>query len=520
MGHSYGGSYTGTKAETPETDKESPTAEIAESQPTAEVVEERPPAKGNLSQQTMRRTQSRERMQQALARVRQAAVKDKELKFTTLLHHVYDIDRLREVYLSLKRKAAPGVDGETWQHYGEVLESNLQDLSERLRRGAYRAKPVRRVYIPKASGGQRPLGVPALEDKIVQGAVVEVLTAIYEVDFLGFSYGFRPKRGQHQALDALCVGIERSRVNWVLDADIRGFFDAIDHEWLIKFVEHRIGDQRVLRLLRKWLKAGVLEDGRWRASEEGTPQGGSVSPLLANVYLHYAFDLWAHRWRQRQCQGDVRIVRYADDTVLGFEHRQEAEQFLAALRQRLAKFGLELHPDKTRLIEFGRFARDRRERRGLGKPETFNFLGFTHLCGKSRKGFFRVERHTQAKRLRAKLAEVKADLRWRRHDPVPSQGTWLSSVLAGHYQYYGVPHNIRALQSFRHHVRRQWYRSLRRRSQKSRLTWARMDRLAARWLPQASIHHPYPYDRFHVTHPRQEPSARKAHAGICAGGAR
>lgn len=520
MGRSYGGLYTGTKAETLDTDKGAPTAKISGCQPTAEVVEERRPAKGNLAQQTMRRTQSRERMQQALERVRQAAVKDKELKFTTLLHHVYDIDRLREVYLRLRRNAAPGVDGETWRHYGEVLDENLQDLSERLRRGAYRAKPVRRVYILKASGGQRPLGVPALEDKIVQGAMVEVLTAIYEADFLGFSYGFRPKRGQHQALDALCVGIERSRVGWVLDADIRGFFDAIDHGWLIKFVEHRIGDQRVLRLLRKWLKAGVLEDGRWRASEEGTPQGGSVSPLLANVYLHYTFDLWAHRWRQRHCQGDVRIVRYADDTVLGFEHRQEAEQFLAALRQRLAKFGLELHPDKTRLIEFGRFARERRKRRGLSKPETFNFLGFTHFCGKSRKGFFRVERHTKAERLRAKLAEVKASLGWRRHEPVPNQGAWLSSVLTGHYQYYGVPHNIRALRSFRHHVRRQWYRSLKRRSQRSRLTWARMDRLATRWLPQATIRHPYPYDRFRVNHPRQEPSARNAHAGICAGGAR
>lgn len=516
---SHGGPHLDTKAETLETDKGRPTAETTGSRPTAEVVEERRPAKGNLAQQTMRRTQSRERMQQALERVRQAAVRDKGLKFTTLLHHVYDIDRLREVYLRLRRNAAPGVDGETWQHYGETLEENLQGLSERLRRGAYRAKPVRRVHIPKASGGQRPLGVPALEDKIVQGATAEVLSAIYEEDFLGFSYGFRPKRDQHQALDALCVGIERSRVGWVLDADIRGFFDAIDHEWLIKFVEHRIADQRVLRLLRKWLKAGVLEDGRWRASEEGTPQGGSISPLLANIYLHYAFDLWAHRWRQRHCQGDVRIVRYADDTVLGFEHQKEAERFLAALRQRLAKFGLELHPDKTRLIEFGRFARERRERRGLSRPETFNFLGFTHICGKSRKGWFRVERHTQANRLRAKLAEVKANLQWRRHEPVPKQGVWLSSVLTGHYQYYGVPHNVRALRSFRHHVRRHWYRLLKRRSQRSRLDWARMDRLTTRWLPPAKIRHPYPYDRFRVTHPRQEPSARNAHAGICAGGA-
>ena len=498
-GPSDGRPYTGTKAETPETDKGTPKAEVTASQPTAEVVEGKRPAERNLRQQTMHRTQSRKRMQRALERVRRAAEQDKELRFTTLLHHIYDVDRLREAYLRLKREAAPGVDGETWQHYGEEVEANLQDLSGRLRRGAYRAKPVRRVYIPKASGGQRPLGVTALEDKIVQAATVAVLNAIYEVDFLGFSYGFRPGRGQHQALDALCVGIEQSNVNWVLDADIRGFYDAIDHEWLIKFVEHRVGDRRVVRLLRKWLTAGVLEDGKRRPTEEGTPQGGSASPLLANVYLHYAFDLWAHRWRGRHCQGDVRIVRYADDTVIGFEHRHEGEQFLAALRQRLAKFGLELHPDKTRLIEFGRHAQEGRRRQRLRKPETFHFLGFTHVCGQSRKGTFRVERHTLAKKANAKLAELKASLRRRRHESVSDQGLWLQSVLRRHYRYYGVPLNIRKLQSFRWHVQRLWRRSLARRSQKGRVTFARMERLAKHWLPLARIYHPYPAQRFRGT---------------------
>jgi len=498
-GPSDGGPYAGTKAETPETDKGTPKVAVAASQPTAEVVEGKHPAERNLRQQTMHRTQSRERMQQALERVRRAAKQDKELRFTTLLHHICEVDRLREAYLRLKREAAPGVDGETWRHYGEALATNLQDLSGRLRRGAYRAKPVRRVYIPKGSGGQRPLGVTALEDKIVQSATVSVLNAIYEVDFLGFSYGSRPGRGQHQALDALCVGIEQSNVNWVLDADIRGFYDAIDHEWLIKFVEHRIGDRRVVRLLRKWLKAGVLEDGKRRPTEEGTPQGGSASPLLANVYLHYAFDLWAHRWRRRHCQGDVRIVRYADDTVIGFEHRHEGEQFLAALRQRLAKFGLELHPDKTRLIEFGRNTQEGRRRRGLGRPETFHFLGFTHVCGRSRKGMFRVERHTLAKKANAKLAEIKASLRRRRHESVSDQGLWLQAVLRGHYRYYGVPLNIRRLQRFRWHVQRLWQRSLARRSQKGRATYARMERLAKHWLPLARIYHPYPAQRFRGT---------------------
>ncbi|HEX4841549.1 MAG TPA: group II intron reverse transcriptase/maturase [bacterium] len=459
-------------------------------------MEGRRPAKGNLQQQTMLRTQRRDRMQQELERVRQAARKDKGLRFTALLHHVYQVDRLREAYLRLKRSASPGVDGQTWQQYGEELEANLQSLSERLKRGAYRAKPVRRAYIRKADGGRRPLGVPTLEDKIVQGATTEVLNAIYEVDFLGFSYGFRPGRDQHMALDALSVAIERERVAWVLDADIRGFFDTIDHEWLIKFVEHRIGDQRVVRLIQKWLKAGVLEDGERKRSEEGTPQGGNISPLLANLYLHYVFDLWAHQWRRKHCRGRVSMVRYADDIVIGFEHRWEAEQFLQALGHRFAKFGLTLHPDKTRLIEFGRFARENRRQRGQGKPETFNFLGFTHFCGHNRQGRFRLGRRTMAKRVRAKLAEIKVNLKRRRHAPVPSHGAYLQSVLRGHYRYYGVPFNYVALQRFREHLRRLWRRALLRRSQKGRLPWAQMDQLSERWLPQPTIHHPYSSERF------------------------
>ena len=395
-----------------------------------------------------------------------------------------------------RRKAAPGSprtqsgDGRTWRHYGEDLEANLQDLTERLKRGAYRAKPVRRAYIPKSDGRQRPLGVPTLEDKIVQRAVVEVLNAIYEADFLGFSYGFRPGRSPHQALDALTVGIMTKKVNWVLDADIRAFFDTLDHGWLVKFIEHRVADRRVVRLIQKWLNAGVLEDGKRTRSEVGTVQGGSISPLLANVYLHYVFDLWVQRWRKKRAQGDVVAVRFADDFAVGFEHRVEAERFLAELRERFAKFGLELHPDKTRLIEFGRFADSNRRKRGGGKPETFNFLGFTHSCAKTKAGKFTV--------LRAKLAAVKAELRQRLHDPVPEQGAYLRSVVMGHVRYYGVPLNGPALKAFRGAIGWIWCRTLRRRSQRHRVTWTRMRRLNSRWLPTPRICHPYPLVRFGV----------------------
>jgi RNA-directed DNA polymerase len=421
------------------------------------------------------------------------------MRFTTLLHHVYHLDALRTAYFALKRDASPGVDGETWRHYGEELEDNLLDLSERLKRGAYRAKPVRRSYIPKADGRQRPLGVTALEDKIVQRATVEVLHAIYETDFLGFSYGFRPKRSQHNALDALYAGLLTKKVNWVLDLDIRGFFDAIDHEWLVKFVEHRIADRRVVRLIQKWLNAGVLEDGTRTWSETGAPQGGSASPLLSNVYLHYAFDLWAHNWRRKHARGDIIIVRFADDIVVGFQHRAEAERFRAELEERFRKFNLEMHPEKTRLLEFGPFAAGNRHKRDEGKPETFDFLGFTHICMKKRSnGRFTVLRQTNRKRLQAKLSEVKLDLKRRMHDPLPEVGKWLRAVVGGHFRYYGVPMNLPALGLFRLQVGRLWHHVLCRRSQNGRVLWERMRRLIDCWLPPVRAHHPYPLQRLGV----------------------
>lgn len=458
----------------------------------AERVEERGLTKENSQQQTNHRAQDRERLRNALQRVRQVAERDQEEKFTTLWHHVYDVGRLRETYFGLKRTAAPGVDRMTWQEYGEGLESNLEDLSARLKRGAYRARPVRRVYIPKPDGRQRPLGVTALEDKIVQSATVQVLNAVYETDFLGFSYGFRRGRGQHDALNALHVGLRQKKVNWVLDADIRGFFDAIDHEWLMKFLGHRIADQRVHRHVKKWLNAGVLEKGRVERADEGTPQGGSISPLLANIYLHYALDLWAHDWRKRQSHGDVIIVRYADDFVVGFQHRSEAERFLRELRQQLERFRLELHPEKTRLIEFGRFAEENRKRRGERKPETFDFLGFTHACSKTRDGRFTILRRTMRKRLRGKLAELRIELRRRMHLPIRKVGRWLRRVVNGHYQYYGVPLNSACLAAFWWHLTRMWRQVLSRRSQRGKLTWPRMRQLVQAYIPKPTICHPWP----------------------------
>ena len=468
-------------------------------QPGAEGMEGRGLAKGNLPQQNASRTPSRKDALSALERVRQAAKGDKKLRFTALLHHIYSLEMLRGAYFSLKKEAAAGVDGETWRHYGESLEDNLRDLSERLKRGAYRAKPVRRVYIPKADGRQRPLGVTALEDKIAQRATVEVLNAIYETDFLGFSYGFRPGRSPHHALDALYTGLLTRKVNWVLDLDIRGFFDGISHEWLVRFVEHRIADRRVVRLIQKWLRAGVLEDGKHLRVEEGTPQGGSASPLLANIYLHYVFDLWVQAWRRKRAHGDVIVVRFADDIVLGFQVKSDAEQFWAELTERFRKFALELHPVKTRLLEFGPFAVASRKRRGEGKPETFNFLGFTHICGKKRSnGMFTVVRQTIRKRLQAKLSEVKTELRRRLHHPVPEVGQWLRSVVSGHFRYYGVPMNAPALHIFRFQIGWLWHRALSRRSQNGRILWDRMRRLINRWLPPVRIYHDYPLRRLGV----------------------
>jgi len=487
--------YESGKSDRPIGPKKPPNKAVG---PAAEAVEGRGLAEGNLRQQNRLRTQGREGLQSALEWIRGAAKRDRKMRFTALLHHIYDIGGLRAAFYALKREAAAGIDGETWKHYRGALEENLCALSERLKRGAYRAKPARRAYISKEDGRQRPLGVPVLEDKVVERATVEVLNAIYEVDFLGFSYGYRTGRSAHQALDALATALMTRRVNWVLDCDLRSFFDTLVHSWLVQFIEHRIADRRVVRLIQKWLSAGVLEDGKRAWSEQGTVQGGSISPLLANVYLHYVLDLWVRWWRKKRAQGDVVYVRFADDFVLGFEHREEAERFRSELIERLLKFGLELNLEKTRLIEFGRYAAKNRQQRGEGKPETFNFLGFTHMCAKTRRGRFTVIRQTMRKRMQAKLNEIAAELRQRLHDPVPEVGDWLRSVVRGHLQYYGVPMNWEALYTFRRRIGWLWQRMLRRRSHKSRLTKERFERLQKRWLPTVRLYHPYPLVRLGV----------------------
>jgi RNA-directed DNA polymerase len=450
--------------------------------------------------------------------VRRAAWQRRRERFTALFHHVSP-GLLREAFLALKRDAAPGVDGLTWRTYEADLDHRIEALHARVHRGAYRALPSRRRYIPKPDGRERPLAVAALEDKIVQKATAAVLNAIYEEDFLGFSYGFRPGRGQHDALDALVVGITGTRVNHILDCDIRSFFDAVSQEWLVRFLEHRIADPRIIRLIRKWLRAGVLEGGIVTISDSGTGQGSVISPTLANVYLHYVFDLWAERWRRREATGDMIIVRYADDLVLGFEHEADARRFWDAMRERLEEFALSLHPDKTRLIEFGRRAAARRRSRGLGKPETFAFLGFTFICGTARRGGFQVQRKSRRDRVRARLGAIKEELRRRRHQPIPVQGLWLRRVVTGFFAYHGVPTNGRALAAFRYHVLDLWRRALRRRSQRTKLTWERMVRLADAWLPRPKILHPWPQQRFAAKHPRWEPYAGNPHVRFCAGGA-
>jgi len=472
-----------------------------EAQP-AERGEGREPTKGNAPQTAAPRTQSRASASNGLAGVRRRARLDKRARFTALLHHV-TVDLLRESFLALKRQAAPGVDGITWQQYEVDLEPRLRDLHGRVHRGAYRAQPSRRTYIPKADGKLRPLGIAALEDKIVQQAVVTVLNCIYEEDFLGFSYGFRPGKSQHDALDSLWVALMGKKVNWVLDSDIRGFFDNLRHAWLEKFVEHRIADPRILRLIRKWLRAGVMEDGKWSGTRVGTPQGAVASPLLANVYLHYVLDLWVQQWRSRNARGDVVIVRYADDFVMGFQHRDEAEWFLNDLRERFAKFGLALHPDKTRLIEFGRFAAENRARRGEGKPATFDFLGFTHICGtRHADGKFVVKRKTMAKRMRAKLKEVRTALMRMRHESLPKAGQWIRRVVQGYYNYHAIIGNMARLRAFRTQVARSWLFAVRRRSQRHRMPWERFSRIVNRWLPVPTVLHPYPNMRFYAKHPR------------------
>jgi RNA-directed DNA polymerase len=470
-------------------------------QSAAEPVEPRAATKGNARQRNTGRMPSRVTVTQGLERIRQTARERKKEKFTALLHHI-SIEHLEVAFFELKENAAAGVDGLTWRDYEADLDRNIEDLHAQVHRGAYRALPSRRVYIPKPDGRQRPLAIAALEDKIVQRAAAAVLNAIYEEDFLGFSYGFRPRRGTHDALDALVVGIERRKVNWILDADIRSFFDTVSQEWLIRFIEHRIGDPRIIRLIRKWLKAGILEDGVVTVSDRGTGQGSVISPLLANIYLHYVLDLWAERWRRREATGDVIIVRYADDVIVGFEHESDARRFLNEMRERLQEFALSLHPEKTRLIEFGRSAAENRKRRGLGKPETFNFLGFTFICGKSRRGKFLIKRKTRRDRMRAKLRMIKDELRRRMHQPIPQQGQWLRRVIAGYYNYHAVPTNYGSLVVFRDAIIKRWQRHLGRRSQHGALTWTRMMQLANDWLPPPRILHPWPNQRFAATYPR------------------
>ena len=467
----------------------------------AEPAEPRAGTEGNADQQSTRRTQCRESVSQAMERIRKVARERKKERFTALFHHI-STDLLEEAFFELKENAAPGVDRVTWTDYEADLERNLEDLHDRVQRGAYRALPSRRVYIPKPDGRQRPIAVAALEDKIVQRAVVALLNAIYEEDFLGFSYGFRPGRGTHDALDALCVGIDSKKVSYILDADIRSFFDEISQEWLIRFLEHRIGDRRIIHLIQNWLKVGILEDGVVTVSDRGTGQGSVISPLLANIYLHYTVDLWAVRWRRHAATGDMIIVRYADDFIVGLQHEHDARRFLDEMRERLGEFALSLHPEKTRLIEFGRFAAERRKRRGLGKPETFNFLGFTFICGKTRAGKFQVQRKTRRDRMQEKLRKIKETLRRCAHHPIPAQGKWLGRVVSGYFNYHAVPTNFRALAAFRTEVAKRWRNVLIRRSQRHNLNWERMNCLLDDWLPKPRILHPWPDQRFAVSHPR------------------
>jgi RNA-directed DNA polymerase len=470
-------------------------------QSVAEPVEPRTETKGNADQQSTRRAQDRASVSQALERLRQAARQRKKERFTSLLHHV-DPAMLRTAFYAMKRDAVPGVDGRTWETYEQDLDRRIKTLHERVQAGTYRALPSRRSYIPKEDGSKRPLAVAALEDKIVQRAVAAVLNAIHEEDFLGFSYGFRPNRSQHDALDAVIVGISSKKVNYILDADIRSFFTEVSQQWVVRFLEHRIGDRRIIRLVQKWLRSGILEDGIVTIEEKGTGQGSVISPLLSNIYLHYVFDLWAERWRRREATGDMIMVRYADDTVVGFQHESDARRFRDAMRDRLREFSLSLHPEKTRLIEFGRFAAQNCKRRGRSKPETFKFLGFVLICDKSRRGDFRIRRKSRRDRMCAKLREIKEELRHRMHRPIPETGKWLAQIVAGYFAYHAVPTNSPALSAFRYHVLVLWHRQLCRRSQRAIVLWTRMTKLADEFLPPPRILHPWPSVRFAVRHPR------------------
>jgi group II intron reverse transcriptase/maturase len=486
-----------------------------------ETMEGRGAANGKLAQRNAFRAQDRQDAPTPLERVGERAARNRGERFGNLLSHI-KLPLLREAYEKLRpnKKAAAGVDGQTWSEYGENLDAHLLDLQERVHRGSYHPPPVRRVHIPKGDGHTRALGVPSTEDKVLQQAVRMLLEPIYErSEFLGFSYGFRPGRSQHDALEALRMAIVGRRTNWVLDADIQQFFDTIDHGWMQKFLEHRIADRRLVRLLMKWLHAGVLEDGRLYEVKAGTPQGGIISPLLANIYLTYALDQWVHQWRGRHAHGAVYIVRYADDLVMGFEQEEDAHAMRQAMAERLARFGLTLHPDKTRVIRFGRFAQSDCAEDGLRKPETFDFLGFTHICARRRgRGKFILLRQTSRKKRRAKLQAIREEIRRSKHKPPAEQHRWLRLVLLGHYNYYGVPGNTRAMGSFRHQIREYWHRTLQRRSQRARWTNAERTRFDRRFpLPQPRVTHPYRFGPASLDR-RWEPGAGNLHAGLCTGG--
>jgi RNA-directed DNA polymerase len=460
-----------------------------------ESMEGRRVANGKPAPRNAPRAQDRKGALTVMERVGQRAKLKNGERFSNLLSHI-KAPLLKEAYQRLNKQAAPGVDGVTWRKYGENLDARLRDLQDRVQRGSYHPQPVRRVHIPKGDGRTRPLGITALEDKVVQQAARMLLEPIYEQEFLGFSYGFRPGRSQHKALDALAVAIMRT-VSWVLDADIRAFYDTIDHGWMQQFIEHKLADRRMVRLLMKWLHAGVMEDGTLRDVEEGAPQGSGISPLLSNIYLHYALDLWVQQWRKRHARGEVYIVRYADDVVVGCQYEQDARAMQTAMSERLAKFGLELHPEKTRVIRFGRYARKDCKRDGRRGPETFDFLGFTHIAGQSRQGAFQLQRRTSRKKRAAKMTMLRAEMRRRLHDPPTAQHRWLCAVVRGHCNYYGVPTNARALVTFRRHLEQAWHRQLQRRSQRARWTVEKIKRFEARYpLPAARVVHPWPQQRF------------------------
>jgi len=492
-------SYRGAKVSKPDQAETKGKARAEVRNPTAEKVEGSTWTKGNASSDDQHRTQRRKRDGAELTRIRLAAKRDRRMQFTALLHHI-SVEALETAYYALNRKASAGVDGVSWQAYGEALSERLTELHNRIHDGSYRPKPARRAYIPKAGGKRRPLGVGTVEDRIVQRALTEVMNGIYEVDFYGFSYGYRPGRGVHDAADAVVVGIERRRVSWVLDADIRGFFDNLDHGQLLKLIERRIGDKRVVRLIKRMLRAGVMEAGKKQASSRGTPQGSPLSPLLANIYLHYVLDEWIHQWRQERARGDVIVVRYADDFIVGFQHLDDAQRLLEQLRERLKEYSLELHPDKTRLIEFGRFAAENRAKRGRGKPETFKFLGFTHICSTTRKGKFQVKRRSARKRMSEKLKEIKQVLKLNRHRPIAQQGQWLSAVWRGWMNHHAVPNNLAAVRAFYNALQLHWLKALRRRGQKRPMSWARFARIAKPWLDRPHILHPWPGARFDSRH--------------------